>query len=103
MRLDIRPEHFQEVGAVPPVLNIFHEDFAYAYRPVFRAAQCTEMGRMIFDEHMKKGMMTALIRRVGELAGFKHNTISYTLRYMAGNKMDRCHTYSLYFTAALFI
>ncbi|KAM0814231.1 hypothetical protein AB5N19_00021 [Seiridium cardinale] len=34
-------------------------------------------------------MMTTWLRRIGELAGFEHNTMSYSLRYNAGNNMDQ--------------
>lgn len=56
---------------------------------VFRKPVRTEMGFQMSEEPMKKGMMTQLIHRIGELSGFEYNTISYSLRYMAGNNMDR--------------
>ncbi|KAK9774936.1 putative C2H2 finger domain protein [Seiridium cardinale] len=38
---------------------------------------------------ISSAMMTTWLRRIGELAGFEHNTMSYSLRYNAGNNMDQ--------------
>ncbi|KAI0146816.1 hypothetical protein GGR57DRAFT_506255 [Xylariaceae sp. FL1272] len=40
-------------------------------------------------EAMTSGMMTAWLRRIGELAGFEFTTISYSLRNNAGNNLDQ--------------
>jgi hypothetical protein len=36
--------------------------------------------------------MTSWVKRVGEIIGYKNNTICYSLRYMAGNSLDQSGT-----------
>ncbi|KAI0448477.1 hypothetical protein F5B21DRAFT_510101 [Xylaria acuta] len=41
------------------------------------------------DQPITSNMMGAWVRKIGELSGFEHSTVCYSLRYMAGNTMDR--------------
>lgn len=59
---------------------------------VFRQTTQTVSGYTMCEKPITLGMMTAWVRRIGELLGFEHSTICYNLRYMAGNKMDRSGT-----------
>lgn len=56
---------------------------------VFRQAVQTDMRWSMSDKPMSEHVMAGALKRVGELLGFEHNTISYGLRYMAGNKLDQ--------------
>ncbi|KAI1421246.1 C2H2 finger domain protein [Xylaria sp. FL1777] len=56
---------------------------------VFRRADQNMNGYTLSDEPITRGMMTKWVNRIGELLGFEHTTICYSLRYMAGNNMDR--------------
>lgn len=61
--------------------------------PVFRRAVETPFGFKMSDtQPISQGMMTEWVKRIGELLGFEHSTISYSLRYMAGNSLDRSST-----------
>lgn len=56
---------------------------------LFRQTKKVLSGFAISKKPISQGMMTAWVRRVGELAGFEFSTKCYNLRYMAGNSMDR--------------
>ncbi|KAJ4394460.1 hypothetical protein N0V93_003678 [Gnomoniopsis smithogilvyi] len=66
----------------------FHDDIKEKF--VFRRPVQTARGwQMSANQPITKGMMLAWVRRIGELVGFEHSTITYSLRYMAGNNLDR--------------
>lgn len=76
-----------EIALKPEILDKF----------VFRrAARHFSLGYSISDHPITQGMMTAWIAKVGKLAGFKHNTIAYNLRYGAANSMERGSQYPYY-------
>lgn len=57
---------------------------------IFRRAVQTATGwTMSEDEPINKGMMQPTVKTIGKLVGFEHSTITYALRYMAGNNLDR--------------
>lgn len=56
---------------------------------VFRRAARTTLGLQTSKRQISEGMINEWVKTVGMLAGFKYNTICYTLRYMAGNVMDK--------------
>lgn len=66
-------------------------------RYVFRRAEKGIMGFYMDPEMRSKpitrAMMGKWISAVGKLSGFEHNTIAYSLRYMAGNSLDRDGTF----------
>lgn len=69
---------------------ILHIKESYKHKYIFRSWKRTPMGYEMDDSKRISGtMMSNSFRRVGELAGFGHSTIAYSLRYMAGNKMDQ--------------
>lgn len=61
----------------------------FADRFVFRRAVKTALGLQTSEKQISSGMINEWVKTVGKLAGFKYNTICYTLRYMAGNVMDK--------------
>ncbi|KAI0435566.1 C2H2 finger domain protein [Xylaria telfairii] len=57
---------------------------------IFRQAAQTMLGNYeLSDDPITLPMMSGWVKRIGELSGFEHTTVAYTLRYMAGNNMDR--------------
>lgn len=60
---------------------------------LFRRSRRMPLGgwRISETEPIPPKMMTDWIQRVGLLVGFKTNTISYSLRYGQGNKLDQDH------------
>lgn len=61
--------------------------------PVFRKTEQTVTGLRMSQERITLSMISAWVRRIGELLSFEYSTICYSLQYMAGNKMDRSGTY----------
>lgn len=57
--------------------------------PVFRRAEQKLPHYVLIDTPISSGMMNEWVKRIGELSGFEHATMSYSLRYMAGNNMDK--------------
>ncbi|KAI0103271.1 C2H2 finger domain-containing protein [Nemania sp. FL0031] len=57
--------------------------------PVFRRAIQDSYGLKMGREPIGYSIMSSWVRRIGELVGFERNTISYSLRYMAGNGLDQ--------------
>lgn len=57
---------------------------------VFRRAEQDPAGGFTMSEsqHISSSMMTAWVKRIGELLGFEYTTICYSLRYAAGNNLD---------------
>lgn len=47
-------------------------------------------------------MMGGWVKRIGTICGFKRNTICYTLRYAAGNKLDENGMSSMKLQVCLF-
>lgn len=60
--------------------------------PIFRRATQNSYALTTSKEPLSYGAMASWIRRVGELVGFERNTISYSLRYAAGNSLDQSGT-----------
>lgn len=60
--------------------------------PVFRRTEQTLTGCRMSQEPISLSMISGWVKRIGELLGFEYSTICYSLRYMAGNKMDRSGT-----------
>lgn len=56
---------------------------------VFRRAKETLTGFEISQEPLSYGIIRGWVKRIGELMGYEYTTIPYTLRYMAGNALDR--------------
>ncbi|KAJ2981518.1 hypothetical protein NUW58_g6667 [Xylaria curta] len=56
---------------------------------IFCRAAKSITGYTISDAPIGYDMMSKWIKRIGVLLGFEHNTISYNLRYMAGNNLDQ--------------
>ncbi|KAI0153090.1 hypothetical protein GGR57DRAFT_155675 [Xylariaceae sp. FL1272] len=44
---------------------------------------------ILSNENITRGIVTKWVNRIRELLRFEHSTICYSLRYMAGNNMDR--------------
>ena len=56
---------------------------------IFRQTEKTPMGFVMSQNRISQATMSGWVKRIGVLLGFERNTISYNLRYMAGNKMDQ--------------
>lgn len=56
---------------------------------IFRQTEKTPMGFVMSQNRISQAAMSGWVKRIGVLLGFERNTISYNLRYMAGNKMDQ--------------
>lgn len=56
---------------------------------IFRRAEQSLTGYKLSSRGITLGMMSQWVRTVGEILGFEYTTISYSLRYMAGNTLDR--------------
>lgn len=84
----------------PDLLGTFRifpgeDEFCLPLRPdiqgmfIFRKAVKTITGWAMEKTRIPISMMSAWISSLGVLSGFEHNTIAYSLRYMAGNNMDK--------------
>lgn len=56
---------------------------------IFRRAVRTPMGYQMSSQPLELPTMGQWISTIGVLAGFEHATYAYTLRYMAGNKLNQ--------------
>ncbi|KAI8954520.1 C2H2 finger domain protein [Xylaria longipes] len=90
----------EDLNASPAILNKLRihpsgNEFPLYLRPeldnvfIFRRAAKSMTGYTISDAPIGYDMMSKWIKRIGVLLGFEHNTISYNLRYMAGNNLDQ--------------
>ncbi|RWA10320.1 hypothetical protein EKO27_g4770 [Xylaria grammica] len=90
----------EDLNASPALLNKLRihpsgNEFPLHLRPdldnvfIFRRAARSLTGYTISDDPITYNMMGGWIRRIGVLLGFEDNTISYNLRYMAGNNLDQ--------------
>ena len=62
--------------------------------PLFRRAQQAANGYRMSDTlAISQAMTGRWISKIGQLLGFEHKTISYSLRYFAGNSMDQSGKY----------
>lgn len=60
--------------------------------PIFRRVKKTISGYQLSQQRITESAMAQTTRTVGRPAGFEYSTIAYSLRYMAGNKMDKSGT-----------
>lgn len=60
---------------------------------IFRRADRDLHGYVMSEKPISLSMMGGWVKRIGELIGFKSNTICYSLRYMAGNALDQSGTF----------
>lgn len=56
---------------------------------IFRRVEKTISGYQMSRARISSHAMCKTVSTIGVLAGFEHPTISYSLRYMAGNNMDQ--------------
>lgn len=56
---------------------------------IFRQYEKTGLGFALSDKAITQGMMGGWVKFIGRLRGFATNTICYTLRYKAGNDLDK--------------
>lgn len=58
--------------------------------PLFRQSVSTPIGyQMSTTKKITSGITNKWLRTIGQLLGFKDNTIAYGLRYFAGNSLDQ--------------
>ncbi|KAI8955290.1 C2H2 finger domain protein [Xylaria longipes] len=84
------PRKFAQLDVFPgeqELLIPLRQDLNDVY--VFRRPQASANGYVLSDKPWLLTTLGEAIKRVGELIGFEEPTIMYSLRYMAGNKMDR--------------
>lgn len=62
---------------------------------VFRRVEKTISGYQMSRSPIGTPAMCKTVSTIGMLAGFEHPTIAYSLRYMAGNNMDKDGTFDL--------
>lgn len=62
--------------------------------------RATTTGLEIGEQRIERSAMAKIVGSVGRLAGFDGNTISYNLRYMAGNNMDQSGTWCAFSPAS---
>ncbi|KAF3768443.1 hypothetical protein M406DRAFT_71451 [Cryphonectria parasitica EP155] len=62
-------------------------DFAEKF--VFRKAVQTAAGFEVGEDPIAGTMVAKIVSKIGLLAGFQNSTISYSLRYIAGNNLDQ--------------
>ncbi|KAI0103261.1 hypothetical protein GGR51DRAFT_524401 [Nemania sp. FL0031] len=57
--------------------------------PIFRRANQNVYGYRITSTPITLPIMSFRVRKIGELVGYKNNTICYSLRYIAGSNLDQ--------------
>lgn len=66
-------------------------------RPLFRQSRRTLGGyKMSHNKAITQKMTGNWIKTSGQILGFEHHTITYNLRYMAGNNLDQSSMTVLY-------
>lgn len=60
---------------------------------VFRRTEKTVTSLQMGTRPIDRSMISKIVGTVGRLAGFKGNTICYTLHYIAGNNLDQSSIY----------